>query len=438
MAILGGGYVGLYSALELRRRLPGARVTLVSPRSSMTYQPFLPELAAGSLQPSDVEVPLRRALPGVDVVRGRVTGIRHAARRVRVAPPEGAPFEVAYDQLIVGLGSVSRVLPIPGLAQVGLGFRQVEEALALHDRVLGALDAAEAAPDARARRRLLTFVFVGGGFAGVEAVAEVQDMARAALRFHPRIRPDELRFVLVEATGRILPELGAAMGRRAAAHLRARGIDVRLGTTLDSCEDGRVRLSDGAEFDARTVVWTAGIAANPAMAGSDLPLDARGRVRVGPDLHVVGPGGPVAGAWAAGDCAAVPDLTSPGRLCAPSAQHAVRQGRLVGANVARALRGARPRPYRHRNLGALATLGLGKGLAHIDAPGPLPDLDLHGPAAWFLHRSHHVAMMPTVARRLRIVADWTLDLLFRRELAATEGLGDPRAEFRAAARASGR
>lgn len=438
MAVLGGGYVGLYAALELRRRMPRVRVTLVSPRSFMTYQPFLPELAAGSLQPSDIEVPLRAALPGVRVVAGSVTEVRHAARRVRVAPPEGRQFEIPYEQVIVGLGSVSRVVSVPGLAQAGLGFRQVEEALALHDRVLGALDAADSAPDAGARRRMLAFTFVGGGFAGVEAVAEVQDMARAALRFHPRIDPADLRFTLVEATGRILPELGEAMGRRAVAHLRARGIDVRLNTTLEACEHGWVLLSDGARLPARAVVWTAGVAANPALARSDLPLDARGRVRADACLRVVGPDGPLRGAWAAGDCAAVPDLTRPGSICAPSAQHAVRQGRLLGANVARALAGAPPRPYRHRGLGALATLGLGKGLAHIAAPGPLPDLDLHGPLAWFLHRSYHMAMVPSLARRARIVADWTLDLLVRRELAVTQLASDPRAEFRAAAHASSR
>ena len=427
IVILGGGYVGFYTALRLRRRLGRREVAIVvvDPRSYMTYQPFLPEAAAGSLEPRHVVVSHRRELKGVDVLTGRVTQIRHADRTVRIAPVEGPEYEITYDHLVVALGSVARTLPIPGLAEQAIGFKQVEEAIALRNHVLNRLDVAASTWDPARRSRLLTFTFVGAGFAGVEAIAEVEDMARAAVRFYDGISAEDLRFVMIEGTGRILPELGPEMGGYALEQLRKRRIEVHLSTFLTSCVDGHVVTSTGLEYDSATIVWTAGVRANPVLGSSDLPLDELGRVCALPTLQVAQADGTVVdGAWTAGDCAAVPDLANPGALCSPSAQHAVRQARHLGDNLARHLRSAEPGEYRHKHVGTVASLGLGKGVAQVYG------IKLRGWPAWFMHRTYHMAQMPTFNRKVRIVLDWTLALFFHRELVALGRLHDPRADFR--------
>lgn len=432
IVILGGGYVGLYTALRLRRRLArrDASIVVVDPRSYMTYQPFLPEAAAGSLEPRHVVVAHRQVLRGVEVVNGRVTGVRHADRTVRVAPEAGPEHDLGYDHLVVALGSVARTLPIPGLAEQAIGFKHVEEAIALRNHALARLDAAASTSEPAQRRRLLTFTFVGGGFAGIEALAEVEDMVRAAVRRggYEGVTADDLRFVMIEGSTRILPELGDEMGGYTLEQLRARGIEVHLATFLSSCVGGHVVTSTGIEFDSATIVWTAGVRANPVLASTDLPLDDGGRVRALPTLQVVREDGTVVdGVWTAGDCAAVPDLANPGQLCSPSAQHAVRQARHLGDNLARHLRGAAPTPYRHQHVGTVASLGLGKGVAQVFG------VKVRGRLAWFLHRTYHLAQMPTLDRKVRILLDWTLALFFPRELVALGRLHDPRATFLEAA-----
>ncbi|MDT0165214.1 NAD(P)/FAD-dependent oxidoreductase [Actinotalea sp. AC32] len=429
IVVLGGGYVGLYTALRLRRRLGKreAAIVVVDPRPYMTYQPFLPEAAAGSLEPRHVVVSHRRELKGIDTLTARVTEIRHADRTVRLAPDAGEPYEIAYDHLVVALGSVARTLPIPGLAEEAIGFKQVEEAIALRNHVLSKIDAAASTWDKDLRSRLLTFTFVGGGFAGIEAIAEVEDMARDVLRYYESISIEDLRFVMIEGSPRILPELGEEMGGYALEQLRKRDIEVHLSTFLSSCVGGHVVTSTGVEFDSETIVWTAGVRANPVLADSDLPLDQTGRVRALPTLQVAHEDGTVVdGAWTAGDCAAVPDLANPGRFCSPSAQHAVRQARHLGDNLAKALRSAPVEPYRHKHVGTVASLGLGKGVAQVYG------VKLRGWPAWFMHRTYHMAQMPTLNRKVRIVLDWTLAMFFRREMVALGRLHDPRADFREA------
>jgi NADH dehydrogenase len=428
--IVGGGYVGLYTALRLQRKLkPGeAQVTVVDPRSYMTYQPFLPEAAAGSLEPRHVVVSLRRELHRSRVINGRVSAISHRDRTVLVQPEVGEAFPLSYDHLVVALGSVARTLPVPGLREVGIGFKQVEEAIALRNHILERLDVAASVEDPAVRARALTFVFVGGGYAGTEAIAELEDMARAAIAFHAGLETGDLRFVLVEASGRILPEVREEMGVYTVAQLRSRGIDVRLQTRLESCVDGEVVLSDGTRFSADTLVWTAGVKANPVLRSTDLPLDERGRLRCAPTLQAVSDHGVLDGVWGAGDCAGVPDLTGPpGAFCSPSAQHAVRQARVLGDNIAAQLRGAEPAEYRHRHVGSVASLGLHRGVADVYG------LKVKGLPAWFMHRTYHMSRMPTFNRKVRIVLDWTLALFFRRELVALGRLHDPYAEFRSAA-----
>ncbi|HSK54229.1 MAG TPA: NAD(P)/FAD-dependent oxidoreductase [Jiangellales bacterium] len=430
--IVGGGYVGMYTALRLRKRLQlgEARVTVVDPRSYMTYQPFLPEAAAGSLEPRHVVVPLRRVLRYVDVVTGRITSIRHREKVACITPNVGEPYELMYDYVVIALGSVARTLPIPGLAEQGIGFKQVEEAINLRNHVLDRLDVAESTDDPAVRSRALTFVFVGGGYAGVEALGELEDMARYATRYYEDIRPKDLRFMLVEATGRILPEVGPEMGRYTVEQLRDRNIDIRLGTRLESCVDGHVVLSDGEELDSDTIVWTAGVKANPVLTRTDLPLDERGRLNCLPDMRVATLDGQVVeGAFGAGDCAAVPDLTSEveGATTSPSAQHAVRQAKLLADNIVTVLRGHQPEPYKHKHAGSVASLGLYKGVAQVYG------IKLKGFPAWFMHRTYHMSRMPTFNRKVRVVVDWTLALLFKREVVSLGRLHAPREEFLRAA-----
>jgi NADH dehydrogenase len=431
--VAGGGYVGLYTALRLQRRIGknDVAIVVVDPRPYMTYQPFLPEAAAGSLEPRHVITPLRRELHGATVIHGRVSEIRHAERKVTITPEREESYTVTYDHLVVALGAVVRTLPIPGLPEMGIGFKQIEEAQALHTAVLSKMDIAASTWDADKRRRLLTFVFVGGGFAGVEALGEVEDMARAACRGYDSITPEDLRFVLVEAAPRILPELGEELGGYAVEQLRARGVDVKLATRLESCIDGHIVLSNGEDFEADTLVWTAGVKPNPVLQESDLPLDRTGKVLCLPTLQVCDEDGvAVEGAWSAGDCASVPDLAVGGDAkCPPTAQHAVRQAKHLGENIARYLRGAQPVPYKHKNKGTVASLGLFKGVAQVMG------FKFRGFPAWFMHRTYHMLAMPTVSRKFRIVTDWTAALFFRREMVALGSLETPRAAFVAAATA---
>ncbi len=429
--ILGGGYVGLYAALTLRKEAgDSVEITVIDRRPYMTYAPFLPETAAGSIQARNAVVPLRRELRGVKVLQAKVTSIQHGSRTVRAATDVGEELEVGYDELVVGLGAVSRTLPIPGLAEFGIGFKYVEEAVNLRNRVLGRIARAATISDPDQRRRLLTFVFVGGGFAGVEAFAETEDMARAALRYHPELEPRDLHFIMVEAADRILPEMGPDMGAYTKRELERRGMRVLLETRLESCVGGHVALSDGEEFDADTVVWTAGVKPSPVLASSDLPLGPRGHVNTRATLQVVDDSGePVPGAWAAGDCAQVPNLVKgEGDWCAPSAQHAVRQAKHLGHNLAAHLRGEPLGEYRHRHLGLVASLGLNKGVAIVLG------LKLRGWPAWFMHRTYHLLAIPTFNRKARVALDWTAAVFFRRDLVSMGRIHEPRRAFEEAAR----
>ncbi|MFW2512147.1 NAD(P)/FAD-dependent oxidoreductase [Demequina sp. SO4-13] len=428
--ILGGGYVGLYTALSLMRKAKDqVDITVVDRRPYMTYQPFLPEAAAGSIEARHVVVPLRRELKGARVVQGKVTEIAHNERRARVATDFGDTLDLEYDEVVVALGSVPRTLPIPGLAEKGIGFKWVEEAINLRNIVLGRIARAASTEDPKTRARLLTFVFVGGGFAGIEAFAETEDMARAALRYYPELSAEDLRFIMVEMAPAILPEVGPEMAAYTLKELRRRGMVVHLETKLESAVDGMIELSNGDRFEADTLVWTAGVKPNPTIGASDLPTGPKGHVNVLPTLQVATEDGDVVpGAWAAGDCAQVPDLTQgEGAWCAPSAQHAVRQARLLGANLAKHIEGRELKEYRHKNLGTVASLGLYKGVAQVMG------IKLRGWPAWFMHRTYHMAQIPSFNRKARVVADWTAALFFRRDLVSMGRLHEPRRAFKEAA-----
>ncbi|CAM5709436.1 NAD(P)/FAD-dependent oxidoreductase [Streptomyces purpurascens] len=434
--VVGGGYVGMYTALRLQRRLKReldrgeVEITVVTPDPYMTYQPFLPEAAAGAISPRHVVVPLRRVLDRCRVVIGEATAVDHAQRTATISTlateEEGTGGErLTYDELVLAPGSVSRTLPVPGLAEHGIGFKTVEEAIGLRNHVIEQMDIASSTRDPAIRDAALTFVFVGGGFAGVEALGELEDMARYAARYYHNIQPEDMKWILVEASDRILPEVGEEMGRYTVTELRRRNIDVRLRTRLDSCADRVAALSDGARFPTRTVVWTAGVKPHPVLAATDLPRNDRGRLTCTPELTIEG----TTHAWAAGDAAAVPDVTAekPGGECAPNAQHAVRQARVLGDNIVHALRGEPLTTYTHKYVGSVASLGLHKGVAHVYGR------KLKGYPAWFMHRAYHLSRVPTFNRKARVLAEWSLAGLFKREIVSLGSLEHPRAEFELAA-----
>ncbi|MGH3800968.1 MAG: NAD(P)/FAD-dependent oxidoreductase, partial [Pseudonocardiaceae bacterium] len=376
---------------------------------------------AGSIEPRHVVVPLRRVLRRCHTVCGRVTGIDHAHRFATIENCAGHLEQLGYDILVMAPGSIARTLPIPGLAEHGIAFKTIGEAIYLRNHVLSRLEAADATVDLQLRRKQLSFVVIGGGYAGIEVLAELQDMARYACRYYETIEPQDMYWVLVEATGRIMPEVSPKMGRYTAKRLIERGIKIFLNTRVTTMENGHVVLDDGTEFDADTIVWTAGVKANPVLQQTDLPLDDRKRLRCRATLQVVD----CPEVFSAGDCAAVPDLTSadPNATCSPSAQHAVRQAKVLADNVIAHLRGQPLRHYQHRYAGSVASLGLYRGVAEIYG------IRFTGFVAWFLHRSYHLSRMPTFNRKVRIVTDWTAALLFRREVVALGQINDPKAEF---------
>ncbi|GAB2597932.1 NAD(P)/FAD-dependent oxidoreductase [Streptomyces capparidis] len=429
--IVGGGYVGLYAAQRIlkKMRYDEATVTVVDPRSYMTYQPFLPEAAAGSISPRHVVVPLRRVLPKAEVLTGHVTSIDQDRKVAVVSPLVGDSYELPFDYLVIALGAVSRTFPIPGLAENGIGMKGVEEAIGLRNHVLEQLDKADSTTDEEVRRKALTFVFVGGGFAGAETIGEVEDMARYATKYYRNVKREDMRFILVEAANRILPEVGPELGAWGLKHLQERGIEVYLETSMESCVDKHVVLKNGLEVDASTIVWTAGVKPNPALSRFGLPLGPRGHVDCRPTLQVTG----TDYIWAAGDNAQVPDLAAreagnENAWCPPNAQHALRQAKVLADNVISGMRGFPQQEYRHKNLGAVAGLGLHKGVALL-----FGKFKFRGRLAWYFHRGYHGMAMPTFNRKIRVFADWALTAVLKREVVSLGAIENPRGEFYEAA-----
>jgi NADH dehydrogenase len=404
--VIGGGYAGGYVARLLGR----AGATIVGPENFMLFTPLLPEAASGMLEPRHVVVPLRPMCPHAELILGRVTGVDWDARAASVEGEAGS-FEIRYERAVVAVGSVSRVLPVPGLAEHGLGFKDLADAIALRNHVLRRLEAADAELERHEAAAQLTFVFVGAGYAGVEALAELSDLVEDALRFYPALRTVPRRWVLVDAAPTILPEIPSRLGDYAARELRRRGVEIHVSTTLEAAEEGTVVLSNGLRIPTHTLVWTAGVRANPLVAGLGLPVDERGRVRVDAYLRVEG----MREVWALGDCAAVPNAATPGRVDPPTSQHALRQARALARNLA-----GEPHPYAYRMLGQVATLGRYKGIADVLG------LRLRGFPGWFVTRTYHLYQLPLLTRKLRVVVDWTAALFFRRDIAELSMLGHPR------------
>jgi NADH:ubiquinone reductase (H+-translocating) len=427
IVIVGGGAAGLNAARSLQKglRRNAHQLTLISNENVFLYQSLLSEAAGGTLEPRHVVVPLRSALRHARVLVGEVETIDTENRLLHLRGVDGDRLEIGYDQLVLTPGSRSRTLPVPGLASHGIGFKTLAEAILLRNHVLSRLEAASQRPPRDPRRRAsLTFVFVGAGYAGVEALAELEDLVRWAVKHIPEVRPEELRWVLVEARDAILPEIGKGLGEYAARELRSRDIEIKVGTRLDSAEGGIVQLSDGESFPAETLVWTAGVKPEPLAALSQLPVDEAGRLRVDASLQVDGFAGVI---WAAGDAAAVPDVVS-GGFCPPSAQYATRQGKQLAANVLAMLDGRELKEFRYKALGSLCSLGRYKGVAVVMG------VRLRGFPAWFVARTYHLLQLPTLNRKVRVVLDWTLSLFFPRDVAALGSLHDPTQAFERASR----
>jgi NADH dehydrogenase len=402
--VVGGGFAGGYVARLLRER--GA--TIVSPENFMLYTPMLPEAASGTLEPRHVVVPLRLMCPHAELLLGRATGLDVDLQTVHVETGEES-LEVHYGDVVLALGSISRALPIPGLAAHGLGFKSLADAINLRNHVLRRLEVAAATQDGERRLGELSFVFVGAGYAGVEALAELSDLVRDALRHYPELNGAAQRWVLVDAAPKILPEIPTRLGEYAARQLTRRGVEIHVETTLESVEAHAATLSNGERIPTSTLVWTAGVKASPQLAQLGLPLDERGRVRTDETLRVEG----IEHVWALGDCARVPNRASH-EPDPPTSQHALRQARRLAKN----LRGD-PQPYRYRMLGQVATLGRYKGIADVLG------VRLTGFLGWFVTRSYHLYQLPLLSRKLRVVVDWTVSLFFRRDIAELGMLGHP-------------
>ena len=419
VVIAGGGFGGTHAARELERLMPkqSARLILVNDVNFLLYTPFLPEAAAGTLEPRHVVTPLREILKHTYLRLGAISAHDPPTRTVELTSHDGSREELRYDQLVLALGSVSRLLPVPGLDEHAIGFKSLADAIWLRNHVVETLEEANASENPASREQLLTYVFVGGGYAGLEALAELQDFAADAMDSYPRARLHGMRWILVEAAGRVLPEIDPKLAEYAVRELRGRGIDIRLETRIEEVEKTSVRLSTGEMIPTRTVVWTTGVVPHPSLASLNVPLSDTGRVRVDEYMRVAD----TAQVWAIGDCAAVPDPDAERhRPSPPTAQHAIRQGRTVARNVAAELGVGSPAPFEYHNKGQFVNLGRYK------AVGMLGRYTFSGFPAWWMARTYHLSQIPGTARKIRAAVDWTVGLPFGRDVAEVGSIGHPR------------
>src|SRR3954469_19862802 len=416
VVIAGGGFGGFYAARTLEKALPpqAARITLVNDVNFMLYTPLLPGAAAGTLEPRHVVVPLREELGRTNLRLGHVVGGRPEDKTLQVRTLKGTVEDLNYDHLVVALGSVSRTLPIPGLAEHGIGFKSLPEAIALRHHVLRTLEVGETLEDPEERRKWLTYVFVGAGYAGLEGLAELQDFAADVIDLYPRCRTQGMRWILVEARDRIMPEIPEPLADFATRELRGRGIAIRTSTTLESVSADEVTLSGGEVIPSRTLVWTAGVKPHPVTSRLGLPLDDQGRIRVDRTLRAAGQ----QDIWALGDAAAVPDPAKKGQQATPpTAQHAIRQGKVAGRNVAASIGTGRVKPFTFKTKGVFVDMGQGQAVATTLG------IRWRGLAAWWLARSYHLAMLPGTKRKWRLLIEWNIQLLFGRDASELGGLG---------------
>ncbi len=401
VVVVGSGFAGFFAARKLARA--DVELTVLSATDGMLYQPLLPDVAVGTVDPRSVVVPLASTLPGATLVRGHASGVDFDARVVHYTGADGVTATVAYDRLLLAPGSVTRLLDLPGLAEHAIGLKTVTEALYLRDHVLRRLETANDLTDPAARRAALTFVVVGAGYAGVELTAQMARLTRNLLPLHPAIAVQDVRWLLVDVAKAVMPELGASLGDTALQLLKKRGVDVRLGVSVTAVTDSEVTFTDGTTLDCSTLIWCAGITANPLIDTLNLPM-TKGRLNVDASLRV--PGHP--DVYAIGDAGAIPDLTKPADehgtrpVCPPTAQHAMRQATAAARNILADLGHGTARRYRHHDLGLVVDLG------GPDATATPLGLHLRGRLAKLITRGYHLYALPTGKRRIRVALDWAL------------------------------
>jgi NADH dehydrogenase len=355
-----------------------------------------------------------------------MTKVSHKDKKATVEVEGGKQITISYDQVIMTAGAVTKTFPIDGIAENAIGMKNIEEAVEVRNRLFGNFERAAALPKSSPqRKRLLTLVVVGGGFAGIEAFAELRSTATALLRYYPEIDFDEVRFHLIEAMGRIMPEVSEKTAKQVVENLNARAGYIHLNTQVVSAVDGVVKLSNGDKLETDILIWTAGVAAAPVAKHCDFPLDGRLRITANAKLQIVDGDKPFKGAWTAGDVSAVPDLTGMGvgGYCVPNAQHAVRQAKLLAKNVVSSIRGEEIREYRWKTIGAVAGLGIGIGAIKVGKFGMI------GFFPWLAHRGYHGLAMPTWERKIRVISGWVLNFILGRDLVSIEGLKSPRLFF---------
>ena len=407
--ILGGGFGGLTTARELERLLsPGeAQITVVSRENFSLFTPMLPEVSSGNLETRHVVTPVRAQLRRSRFILADVRRIDLAARSVDLVHTlSGTEQTLHYDQLVCAVGSVTSTFGLPGIAERSLPLKSLEDAERLRNHAIAMLELADGSADAVERKRLLTFVFVGGGFTGVEAAGEMVDFFKSILRFYPRIGSDEIEIYLIEGGKKLLPELQAGMGEYSAGALEQRGVHVWLEALVSGASDDALELKDGRVLRTATIVWSAGVKPSPLVAELSIATGRGGSITVAPDLSV--PGYP--GVWAIGDCASIagPD----GKPYPATAQHAIREGPVLAANIAATLRGRPTTRFAYEALGMMASLGGRRGVAGIRGRWLLT-----GWWAWALWRTYYLARLPGLDRQFRVAFDWTLGLIFPRDIA---------------------
>ncbi|MFD0001992.1 NAD(P)/FAD-dependent oxidoreductase [Streptomyces sp. NPDC127178] len=403
VVIVGGGFGGVGAARELDRRLGrglDAHVTLISDSNFLLFTPLLVGVASSTVEARHVSAPVRAGLGHASFLHGRVASIDTQTRNAYVSAGKEGMLRVPYDQLVLAVGAVPHFFDLPGVGEHAFAMKSVEDATRLRNQVLGALERADLEPDPAEQATLLTFVVAGGGFAGTELVAELFDLVHDVLHFYPRLHGLRPRFVIVHAGERLLPELSPQLGLYAQRKLGGRGIEFRLGARVSKATAEDITLDSGETIPTRTLAWTAGNRPNPLVQQVMPPPLA-----VQPTMQVPG----IPGLWALGDCARIPDLA--GGFHPPTAQHAIREGKAVAKNIAAVLRGRRPVPFRFGGLGVLVSLG------HRTAAGEIGGRRVSGFLAWVLWRSVYLSKLPSVEKRLRVLADWTLDLVFPRDIA---------------------
>lgn len=406
IVILGAGFGGAYCAAALGKNLRGlnVEVLLIDRNNFFVFYPLLVEAGTGSLEPRHAVVPIRAFLKTAEFRMAEVVDADFDRRSITYRLVGGDDTQqIDYDELVISLGSVTRLPDVPGLREFGCQLKSLTDAVALRDRAITMLELANATDDEAKRRGLLHFVVVGGNFTGVEVAGEFDMFLRAAARKYRHVSQRDIKVTLVELGDRILAALDADLAEYAAAHMRKRGIDVRLNTTVTAIEHDRVTLSCSEQLDSRTVIWCAGIEPNPLIGAWPLPVDDRGYILCERDLRVKG----IEHVWAIGDCAV--NLDRDGSAYPATAQHAVQQAAHLAGNLAAVLSGRDPRPCNIKSRGALAALGCRTGVAKVFG------FKLAGFGAWFLWRTVYLLKMPGLARKIRIALDWTIDLVFSRD-----------------------